>query len=299
MIVLRNTAPVVVSYPRVDIGTIPLQPPTSPTFRVGSTAISWPDEDDPPSTGAVDTANVTLSAAAAEGVRELYCTTTTLTAGRQYLLVDTDGTIVVEVVAKDASRVFLAAPLPRAVSDAARLVGWAITATLTTAQTAEVGPAVVQFACSVGGVPVSWTEALRVARRVAIVPLTASQLVVAYPEVKSLVSRQDDTLEQLITSAWEHELMPRVLRRGMWPEDIVNPDALRPLLAMACMVRIYRSSRKVDDATLYERFKADFDRLLENTVARIDWHVEPQTMPDIPLEPSDAQRARRHTWGRR
>lgn len=299
MIVLRNTAPIVVSYPRVDNGTIPLLPPTSPTFRMSSAAVAWPDEAATPSTGAVDTANVTLTSAALEGARELYCAPATITAGRQYLLVDTDGTVVVEVVAKDASRAFIAAPLPRGVSDSARLVGWAITATLTTAQTALVGPALVQFACSVGGVSVSWTEALRVARRVAIVPLTASQLVVAYPEVKSLVSRQDETLEQTITSAWEHELMPRVLRRGTWPEDIINADALRPLLAMACMVRLYRSSRKVDDATLYERFKADFDRLLENTIARIDWHTEPQDTPFIPLEPSDAQRARRHTWGRR
>jgi hypothetical protein len=299
MIVLRNTAPVVVSYPRVDIGTIPLLPPTSPTFRMSSAAVAWPDETATPSTGAVDTANVILTSAALVGVRELYCTPTTLTAGRQYLLTDTDGTIVVEVVAKDASRAFLAAPLPRGVSDSARLVGWAITATLTTAQTRDVGPALVQFSCNVGGVAVSWTEALRVARRVAIVPLTATQLVVAYPEVKQLHARQDETLEQLITSAWEHELMPRVLRRGTWPEDILNADALRPLLAMACMVRVYRSSRKVDDVAMYERFNGDFDRLLENTVARIDWHVEPQDTPIIPLAPSEDQRAARHSWGRR
>jgi hypothetical protein len=299
--VLRATAAVIQSYPSVDVGARRLLPPVGPEFRAATFASpTWPDEDTGWSSATVDSLSVAVSVLAEEGATELaLAATTNVVVGRSYLLVDTATTFVVAIKAKDASRVYLEAPLPADVSTSALLVGWAVTATLTTAQTDDVGPGIVQFRATVGGVLVSWTEAFRVVRRHAVIPLTPSQLVEAYPEIKSLHSRQDINLHGVIKAAWEHILMPRVLRRGMWPEDIVDAEPLRPLLAIACMLHVARMRRDADAAAYADRWQAEFDRLLDNTVARLDWHVEPQTTASIPLEPSAEQRRTRHSFSRR
>lgn len=294
MIVLRNSTPVIVSTPRVDVGAPLLRLPTSASVRVSTASTPWPDEVTGWTSATIDSLDEAVLSPADEGGRDLFLDAADVVVGRSYLVVDTDATFVVSIEAKDAGRVYLAEPLRRPVSDAARLRGWTVAATLTTAQTADVGPAIAQFRCTLGDAAVSWTEAFRVARRLPVVPLTSSQLVQAYPEIKSLHSRQDSTLEQTIASAWEHVLLPRILRRDVYPEDIVNPDALRPLLAIACMLHVTRQARQLDVAVA-AMWQSEFDRLLENTLARIDWHVEPQDTPTIPLVPSQEQRAQRFT----
>jgi hypothetical protein len=87
-------------------------------------------------------------------------------------------------------------------------------------------------------------------------------------------------------------VLPRILRRGSYPEDIVNADVVRPLLASACMVHVLKQSRQ-STAEVIERWQSDFRDRLDETRARLDWHVEPQEIANIPLEPSDEQRAGR------
>ena len=146
---------------------------------------------------------------------------------------------------------------------------------------------------------VSWTESLRVARRLPVVPLTADELVRVYPEIKSLHARQDETLEDLILSAWDHVLLPRIMRQGHYPEDVVNADVLRPALALACLLHVVRQSRAVDAAYI-DRIMSDFDRLLDNTTASLLWHTEPQTGGTIGREPSpEARDAARYRMLRR
>lgn len=295
MIVLRNSTPLLISYPRVDVGVPFLRPPTSASVRSSTASSAWPDETTGWLPAVVDNLNQSVASTSDEGAVDLYLVdATAVVVGRTYLLVDVDASFVVTVEAKDGNRIFLGEPLRRAVSEDARLVGWAVSASLTLTQTSAVGSAIVQWQAVIGGVSVSWTETLRIARRLPVIPLTSSELVRAYPEVKSLHARQDDTLEQLISAAWEHVLLPRILRRGFYPEDIVNPDVLRPLLAIACMLHVSRQSRQVD-AAYGQRWQDEFERLFDNTIASIDWHVEPQTSPTIPLVPSVTERAQRFT----
>ncbi len=301
MNVLRATAAVIQSYPSVDVGARRLLPPVGPEFRTASFASpTWPDEDTGWAAATLDSLSIAVTATADEGATDLlFASTASVVVGRSYLLVDTATTFVVNVKAKSATRVYLEAPLPADVTTSALLVGWAVSATLTTAQTDDVGGGVMQFRATVGGVLVSWTEAFRVVRRHAVIPLTPSQLVEAYPEIKTMHARQDVNLHGVIKAAWEHIVMPRVLRRGMWPEDIVDAEPLRPLLAIACMLHVSRMRRDVDAAAYADRWQAEFDRLLDNTVARLDWHTESQTSASIPLEPSADQQRARHSWGRR
>jgi hypothetical protein len=286
--VLRATAAVIQSYPSVDVGARRLLPPVGPEFRAATFAApAWPDETTGWASATVDSLSVAVTATSEEGAADLFlAATTNVVVGRSYLLVDTDATFVVTIEAKDTTRVYLGEPLRRPVSTSALLVGWAVSATLTTAQTRDSGNGLVQFRATVGGVLVSWTEAFRVVRRHAVIPLTSAQLVQAYPEIKSLHARQDTTLSAVINSAWEHIVMPRVLRRGVWPEDIVDAEPLRPLLAIACMLHVSRMRRDVDAAAYADRWQTEFDRLLDNTVARLDWHTESQDTASIPLEPT-------------
>jgi len=289
-VLLRAQSATVVSYPRLQAGGLPLLPPTSPEYRFSTAKTPWTDEAATWSTGTVDTLAVTIDAAAEQGDTHIdLAATTDVVAGRRYLLVDADAVQVVTVKRKDTERVYLAEPLRRDASDAAVLTGWAITAALTSTHTDLVGPAVVQFRCSIGGLPVSWTESVRVARRLPVVPLTAGELVRVYPEIVSTHARADETLDDLILAAWEHVLLPRIQRQGYWPEDIVNADVLRPALALACLLHVVRQSRAVA-ADYVDRVMTDFDRLLENTTASILWHTEPQDVANVPREPSPEDR---------
>ena len=284
-VILRGQSATVVSYPRLQARGLPLLTPTSPEYRFSTASTAWTDEDVAWATGAVDTLAVTIAAAAEEGDTDIDLdTTTNVVVGRRYLLIDVDAVQVVTVKSKDTERIYLAESLRRDASASAVLTGWAITAALTATDTDLVGPAVVQFRCVIGGQTVSWTEAVRVARRLPVVPLTAGELVRVYPEIVSTHARADETLDDLILAAWEHVLLPRVQRQGYWPEDVVNADVLRPALALACLLHVVRQSRAVA-ADYVDRVMTDFDRLLENTTASILWHTEPQT-EDVAREPS-------------
>ncbi len=290
-VILRAQAANIVSFPRLQTtGPLPLSAPSGPEYRFTTAATPWTDETATWATGTVDTLALTVAAAAEEGDSELDLpSTSSVVVGRRYLLVDVDGVQVVSIARKDAERVYLGEPLRRDVSDGAVLTGWAITAALTAANTDLVGPAIIQFRCVLGGLTVSWTESVRVARRLPVVPLTPDELVRVYPEVKSLHARQDETLEDLILSAWDHVLLPRIMRQGHYPEDVVNPDVLRPALALACLLHVVRQSRAVD-AGYVDRIMSDFDRLLDNTTASVLWHTEPQTGGTIVREPSPEAR---------
>lgn len=300
-VILRAQASTIVSFPRLQTtGPLPLSAPSGPEYRFSTAATPWTDETAAWSVGTVDTLALTVAAAAEEGDDELDLpSTSSVVVGRRYLLVDVDGVQVVSIARKDTERVYLGEPLRRDVSDGAVLTGWAITAALTSADTNTVGPGVIQFRCVLGGLTVSWTESLRVARRLPVVPLTPDELVRVYPEVKSLHARQDETLEDLILSAWDHVLLPRIMRQGHYPEDVVNPDVLRPALALACLLHVVRQSRAVD-AAYVDRIMSDFDRLLDNTTASVLWHTEPQDLAAIPREPSpEARDAARYRMLRR
>lgn len=292
MIVLRNSTTQLISYPRVVAGTMPLLAPPAASVRVATGSTPWPDETTGYTAATVDGLTVTVTSGSEEGAADLYVSVASaVVVGRDYLLVDVDASFVVTVESKDGLRIFLADPLPRAVSDSARLVGWAVTAPLTVLQTSAVGPAVAQWRATIGSVAVSWTTSFRVARRLATIPLTANELVRVYPEVRTIVARIDTTGEQLVQSAWEYVVLPRILRRDTYPEDIVNADVLKPLLAAACLLHAAKSSRQVPD-TYVARWQTEFDRLFDNTVASVEFHVEPQEA-SIPLEPSESQRGQR------
>ena len=292
-VLLRGQSAVVVSYPRLQTtGQLPLSAPTTPEFRFSTAATPWTDEAVTWATGTVDTLAAIVAAAADEGDTELDLSVTTdVVVGRKYLLVDAGDVQVITIARKDAERVYLGEPLRRDVSDAAVLTGWAITASLTSGNTDIVGPAVVQFRCVLGGSTVSWTESVRIARRLPVVPLEAAELVRVYSEIKALHARQDETLEDLILSAWDHVVLPRVMRKGYYPEDIVNADVLRPLLALGCLLHVVRQSRAVA-SDFVSRTETSFDRLLDNLVASVLWHTESQDVATIPREPSPEARDR-------
>ena len=292
LVVVKDTTPLVVSYPRTTIGEAPYLLPVSPEYRVASNSTPWPDEVTGWSAATVDSASATVAAAAEEGARELTVDSTTgFIAGRKYLLTDADAVYPIEVEAVVSSTVLrVSVPLSRAVAVGASLDGWAVLVTLTAAQTEQVGGLVVHLRADVGAEVASWTEALRVARRLPVVPLTAPELVSAYPVIKQLRSRQDETLEQLIASAWEHVVLPRVLRKSAYPEDIVDATVLRPVLAVACVLHAARQERSVAPDYV-ARWSEEFDRLLDNTMGRIDWHEAPQD-ESIPVEPDPDKRRR-------
>lgn len=281
---LRGTTPTLVTYPTLDGMPVP-SPATAAEVRVASAAVAWPDEVTGYVAADVDDFDEVVDAEAEEGARFLEVTVAGLVVGRRYLVVDTDGVFAVTCEAITATGFRTGEPLRRFVTDAAHVVGWAVTYQLTADDTEEVGFGSAQFLADVNGMDVSWVEPFRVARRQAVVPLTTPQLIQAYPDIKALIARQDETAEQVIRAAWEHLVLPRVLRAGAYPEDIMHPYVLAPALGVACMLHVARQSRQVE-TEFVARWAKEFDLEIERAKGRIDWHEAPQVdSPELAPDP--------------
>ncbi len=209
--------------------------------------------------------------------------------GRRYLLIDDDGDPMVVTCAKSGASetLYLTQPIERAVSAAATVQGWAMTVALTAPQTANVGGGQAVFRAVVDGVTVSWSHPFRVVRRMVVIPLTGSELTGAYANVHSL-KPATQTLEEVIDAAWEYRLLPTLLAKGVREEDIVDAEALRALLACACLVHLAILSRSADP-TWRDGVIADYERLTATTFARVDWHDAPQDV-DPPRDPDLTKR---------
>lgn len=208
--------------------------------------------------------------------------------GRKYLVRHLDNTsIVVSAQTVTGNILYLAEPLERAVATSAVVSGFAITKALTTAQTDLVGNAVAILRAVVGGITYSWAHAFRIVRRLVVIPLTGDDLTAAYPVVHSMLP-ETQSLEEVINAAWQMRLLPKLAAKNVLEEDIVDAEVLRPLLALACLAHLVAQSRTAD-ATWRDSINADFDRLVETTMSRRDWHDEPQDV-DPPLAPDPIRR---------
>ncbi len=296
--ILKDSTTTIVSYPRVEQGDFVVGVPTSAEVRIGTPAVAMPGEDSW-SSALVESVSATLTVAAAVGDTSLTADGVgllTWLAGRKYLVTPTDGAPLLVTSARTDSEtlsspspplLYLTEPLERALSTTTTIAGYSIRIALTAAQTALVGSGVAVFRAVIEGITYSWSTAFRIVRRLVVIPLTGPELTGAYSVVHSM-QPATQTLEEVIDAAWEYRLLPTLLAKGVREEDIVDAEALRPLLALACVVHLAVLSRSADpvwrDAVI-----ADFERLTATTFSRVDWHDAPQDA-DPPRDPDQTRR---------
>lgn len=292
-----GSTPTIVSYPRVAQGGTPLLGRVSDvTVRIGTPASALPSEDDWQS-ATVDPVDTVTVAAAAEGADTVYVVDglTPWIRGRRYVIENTAGdpdgdiSVVTASATRTSETLNLISPLTRSVPSGVDVYGIAVTKDLTAEQTAVVGPGIAIWRATVDGVEVSWSSSFRIVRRMPTIPLVASELAVAYPQILRMRDVSDETLEELIATAWEHRVLPRLSAKGVIDEDIVDSEPLRPLTALACLIHVVATDES-SNGEWRASLMGEFDRLVESTFARSDWYEHDQESDPVPVIENPAPR---------
>lgn len=289
--ILLGSTQTLLSYPRVGPGGEWMREvPASCEVRIGTPAVSLPSTYDAATVDSVDT----TTTAASEGDTSLTVASMTAVKGRRYL-VGTLGAVTgaqyIEVESARAGALTsaamqLAEPLPMAVPASSPVKGWAVSHPLTATETAQAGECLALWRAVIGGVSYEWSQAFRIVRRIPVSILTPTRLTQSWPVVRTMRSRQDLDLEEIIRVAWEHRILPWAAANSISEEDIVAVDALEPLHAIACVQQLVINNPAIQPE-LRAAVEDRWNQLRETTLARKDWYdvrqeADPPPRPDTP-----------------
>lgn len=155
----------------------------------------------------------------------------TVVDGRLYLITDADtGTVfVVEASASvTALTIELQEPLPTGVSVGSTFRGWACLLAVDAVDTDKIGRGVAVWEATAAGVVQTWTQVMRVVARVVAYDLTAADVTRLSPYSARLKPADDEDWVETLDAAWNLEMIPQLLAKGLRPERIVSWQALNP-----------------------------------------------------------------------
>lgn len=275
----KDTTPTIYGVPRLAPGELK-------TFLAASVTARRV----PPNSAGVDTAfqaatvdslSTTVYGAHSEGSNFItLASSSTLVAGRRYLITDNVSGLEFEVEAVNSGSTTimqLAEPLNCDVSHNSTVKGITVSIALTSTQTAEIGDGYVIFRAVINSVNTDFIVNFRVVRRVTNIILTPTKLTKIYPSIREMVSATDLSYDELITTAWENEVVPVLAAKGILDEDVFTDDVLVPLHAAAC----FKHACEIWPANsneFVERAKIKFEQIKQTTFDRIDFATRTQEL---------------------
>jgi hypothetical protein len=220
----------------------------SPKVRIQTPNVSMPLEG-AEDNATLDPVNTAIASNAARGATSLstFALTNLAVPGRKYLVCRYSGDVdpvVVTVVRKDSSTVYLQEPLPRDVSVNDLFLGFGITHQLTTTETDDEGDGLAIWSATINGQKYTWHQAFKIVKQYVHPDLTADQLLAQYPQVERLSFAEDLTLSEAIGSAWENLIIPSLESRGLYWERIKTVRRLNPALALATIYHLQRADAR-------------------------------------------------------
>lgn len=204
----------------------------------------------------------------------------TLVAGRRYLITDNVTGLEFEVEVQNSGSTTimqLAEPLNCDVSHNSTVKGITVSIPLTTTQTAEIGDGYVIFRSVINSINSDFIVNFRVVRRVTNILLTPAQLTKSYPSIREMISATDLSYDELITTAWNEEIIPLLAVKGILDEDVFTDDVLLPLHACACFKRMAEIWPNVT-TEFVDRIKDKFESVKQTTFDRIDFATRSQEL---------------------
>lgn len=209
----------------------------------------------------------------------------TLTLGRRYLVTAEDGRILDVVhdgADADTTPLLLAEPLLADVVDGADVLGFACLADVSTAQTDLVGNGIaIWTATFADATTVTWAQSFKIVRRLPGVSLTPTELTQHWPQIRTLKSRKDETLEELIGAAWDDDIEDILSKKGVDAEDVVADAGVTALWALACLRRCVLVNDTVSDKAK-DMIEARWQTKSSELLARKDWYDAPQDASPAP-----------------
>lgn len=284
----KAVAGTLVSYPPV------LAQPTSAELRYYTPSTRNQDEGDEVA-ATVDELSAEVSTDAEAGAVELALEAAAdFVRGRRYVLELPNGIRLDVVAAKGgaSATLYLERPLLLAVPAGSTVKGFAVTYALTADDTRHRGEGLALFAAVIGGETHRWPHAFRVVERSRLYTLTPDKLVAHSNLSERLRDPTDETLWDLIESAWVRYLRPALVEKQLKPERIVTPEELEPAHIAACELVATRDF--TTDTVIREEAWTEFARSLRSVMASAElWYdASDSTTPTRPSVPPSFSRTR-------
>lgn len=277
---------------------VDLTQPSSATVRIRTASTPLPDSA---TAVTVDSLSGTLTSAAAEGATSLALTgAVTLVRGRQYVVTTTTGErFVVESRASgSSSTVRLAEPLPMAAAASSTIHGFALTTTLSTAQTSDIGEGLALWAVTYSSSVYAFTTQFRVVERIPRSTLTATALTRGYPIVHTIRSRLDGGLDELLQTVWDDALLPALEARGIRAELVIDPSRLEGVHAAMAVHHLLMLDPSKESA-FRDEWKTIATQRFETALASREFWVDGEDEGAAPRDESAPPAAYRQTrWVR-
>jgi len=268
--ILENSTDTLLVYPpETSAGA-----PVSPEVRVGTLAVSLPD-DDSWQAATPDPVSSTLSAEAAKRTTVLtFGVDPSLTPGRTYLALPTTGERVFFQASSTGTSASVADPLPMTLPVGTPIVGIAITHDLTAAETDIAGRGVVKVKATIDGDEQKWDVAFRVVRAIFGQGLTSHDLITRRPEMIPLRPATDDDYTETIEAAWDDIMEPHLAGRRYLIDRIHSLEPLFAPWSSACVWLSTRAARAERDQR--EAAERDFTNSLDLATRSVDlWYDSP------------------------
>ena len=274
-LIQKGSTDALLSYPLVR----PVQGHTLGQCTAATAKVTTPAVGSPASQSATrDTVSTATTADASEGATSLTVTSAAWVRGRRYLLDLTTGEqlIIKAALTATSTTLRLATPLPCAVLTGSTIKGLAVSVALTATDTGTEGEAKVEWTATIGGIAYAWTEHFEIVRRVPRWELDSEELLRRLPEAAALRDRSDMAIDELIDTALEDELRPRLRARKIREADIISTWELVPAHVAAVVVVLAR------DPTRSREYRQECESVLEQKIALalqdVDaWYDAPQT----------------------
>lgn len=279
-------------YVQVDVGAgvVLRAQPSAATVRIGTPAVAMGD-DDSAVVADRDTLSTDLTADAAKGVVQYFVNEATFAKGRELLLTTPTGeqATVKSMTSGLSDLLDIAEPVDFIARTGSTLQGFSVSKALSSAQTAQPGNGLAMWRVTIDGEDYPIAQPFRVVRRMAVQMLTESELMTSWNVVKQLKSRQDISLGEIMTAAWEHRVLPWLEAQNIAEENVVSSAALVPLHAIGCVLQLADGAQQVGPE-LAERLQKRWDQCAAQTLARKTWYVTeqletPPPRPDAPAKP--------------
>jgi hypothetical protein len=271
--VLVGTTATLLAYPQVVTSGAVLEQPSAAGVRVRTPSTALPATG---VTATIDTLSATTNTDAAAGDTTLHlAAAAAVIRGRQYLLGLTTGEVFVVVAKKGgtSTTVRLAEPLPCAALSGATLKGYAVSAALSSAQTAQIGEGLALWSVVfVAGMAVFESQ-FRIVRRIPRYTLTSSSLTTGWPILHTLRPSTDEDFTETLQAVWDNRLLPALAARGIRPEDVFSPDQLEPVHG-TMIVHHLLAGDPARDGAFVDRAEETARQALETALSGKDFWVD-------------------------
>jgi hypothetical protein len=234
------------------------------------------------SAATVDSVSTTLAAAAAKNARSITITDETgIVKGVRYLVQEAGRTWICEVESVAGAVVYTSMPVPFALTTAATFKGYALSTSLTTTHTADIGDNYrAQWVYELDSVEYQSEQLFDVVAAKDYCPTTLFDVTARYDWIRQHISKHDIDGSKTLRETWQKALKPLLRQRELKLERVRDLEALIPL-HVAIVNKHFAENLAMIDSDFIQQLniaREIVETELQHLTADLDWYDENQDL---------------------